>query len=112
MRDKLTGAERTVSEVSSTRTLSPHLLLARLVDHAGLPLLIGMHPSSLAPEAGHDTLDFIRTELGLAKTATPDELRAGDRPTTLIDIWQEMAAPPSCVSAESLTRWTNHVPSP
>jgi hypothetical protein len=31
-------------------------------------------------------------------------LRAVDRPTTLIDIWQEMAAPPSCVSAESGAR--------
>jgi hypothetical protein len=90
LRDKLTGAERTVSEVSGSRTLSPHLLvLARVVDHDGLSLLIGMHPSPLAPEAGQDTLDLIRTELGLAKTATPDELRAGDRPTRLIEIWQD-----------------------
>ena len=90
LRDKLTGGERTVSEVSGSQTLSPHLLLlARVVDHAGLSLLIGMHPSPLTPEAGQDTLDLIRTELGLAKTATPDELRAGDRPTRLIEIWQD-----------------------
>ncbi len=88
--DKLTGAERTVSEVSGSRTLSPHLLLlSRVVDQAGLSLLVGMHPSPLAPTAGQDTIDLIRTELGLPKTATPEELRSGNRPTRLIEIWQD-----------------------
>ena len=37
--------------------------------------------------------------------------QGGDRPTTLIDIWQEMAAPPSCVPAESRTRQADQAPS-
>jgi hypothetical protein len=90
LRDKLTGAERTVSEVSGSRSLSPHLLLlARVVDQDGLSVLIGLHPSPLTPQSGRDTLDIIRTELEFGKAVTPEELRAGDRPTTLIDIWQD-----------------------
>ena len=90
LRDRLTGAERTVSEVSGSRELSPNLLiLARVVDQDGLSLLAGTHPSPLPPHVGQHTLDVIRTELDLAKTATPEELRAGDRPTDLIDIWEE-----------------------
>lgn len=90
LRDQLTGAERTVSEVSGSQTLSPHLLLlARVVEQDGLSLLIGMHPSPLTPQVGRDTLDHVRTELGLAKTTTPEELRAADRPTRLIEIWQD-----------------------
>jgi hypothetical protein len=90
LRDQLTGAECTVSEVSGSQTLSPHLLLlARVVQQDGLSVLIGMHPSALTPQVGRDTLDHIRTELGLTKTATPEELRAGDRPTKLIEIWRD-----------------------
>lgn len=90
LRDQLTGADRAVSEMSGSQTLSPHLmLLARVVVQDGLSLLVGMHPSPLTPQVGRDTLDHIRAELGLAKNATPEELRAGDRPTRLIEIWQD-----------------------
>jgi hypothetical protein len=90
LHDQLTGAECTVSEVSASRTLSPHLLLlARVVEQDGRSLLIGMHPSTLTPQVGRDTLHEVRSELGLTKTATPEELRTADRPTRLIEIWQD-----------------------
>jgi hypothetical protein len=93
LKDLLTGEERTVSEVAGSKTISPHLLLlARIVDHAGLSLLAGQHPSPLAPEVGRDCVDNIRAELGLGKRMTPQDLREGARPTTLITFWQETVA--------------------
>jgi hypothetical protein len=90
LHDQLTGAERTVSEVSASQTLSAHLLLlARVVEQDGLSLLVGMHPSPLTPQVGRNTVEEVRSEFGLTKTATPEELRAADRPTRLIEIWQD-----------------------
>ncbi len=68
------------------------LVLARIVDHAGLSLLAGQHPSLLTPETGRDCVDNLRAELGLGKRMTPQELREGARPTTLITFWQEAVA--------------------
>lgn len=91
-KDLLTGEERTVSEVSGSRNLEPHLLLlARVVDHASLSLLIGSHPSPLPPEAGQKALDQVREEMDLGKRVSAAELREGDRPTDLIGIWDEAA---------------------
>jgi SEC-C motif len=93
LKDLLTGVERTVSEVAGSKTISPHLLvLARIVDHAGLSLLAGRHLSPLAPEVGRNCVDNIRAELGLGKRMTPQDLREGARPTTLITFWQETVA--------------------
>lgn len=89
LKDLLVGEERTVSEVSASQTMKPHLLvLARVVDHAGLALLIGMHPNPLLPEAGRATVAHIREEIGLGKRSMPQDLREGDRATRLIEIWQ------------------------
>jgi hypothetical protein len=93
LKDLLTGEERTVSEVAGSKSLSQHLLvLARVVDHAGLSLLAGHHPSPLAPKIGRDCVDNLRAELGLGKHMTPQDLRESSRPTTLITLWQETVA--------------------
>jgi hypothetical protein len=43
----------------------------------------------LMPEVGRRVIDDIRTELGLAKGVKPEELRVGDCPTRIIEIWQD-----------------------
>ena len=91
LKDLFTGEERPVSEVAGSRSLTPNLLvLARVVDHAGLSLVAGNHPAPLAPTSGRDCVDTLRAELGLGKRVNPQELREGDRPTTIIDAWHEM----------------------
>jgi len=90
LKDLLTGEERMVSEVVGSRNLERHLLLlARVVDHAGLSLLIGSHPQPLPPAAGQEALDQFREEMELGKQVSAAELRESDRPTYLIDIWEE-----------------------
>jgi hypothetical protein len=90
LRDLLTGAERTVSEARGSTDLSPHLLLlARVVDHAGLSVLVGSHPAPLTPDIGKQTVGRIRSELELGKQVTPEELREGERPTVIIEIWED-----------------------
>jgi hypothetical protein len=90
LRDQLTGIERVVSELRASQSLSRHLLvLARVVDYEGLSVLVGIHPQPLTPEVGRRAIDDIRIELGLAKGVKPKELRAGDCPTRLIEIWQD-----------------------
>jgi hypothetical protein len=59
------------------------------VDHAGLSLLIGSHPQPLPPVAGQEALDQFREEMELGKCVSAAELREGDRPTYLIDVWEE-----------------------
>ena len=91
LKDVLTGEERLVSEMVGSRTVTRHLLLlARVVDHAGLSLLVGMHPNPLPPEAGSEVVDDVRAEFGLGKRVDPQEMREGDRPTDLVGIWEEM----------------------
>jgi hypothetical protein len=93
LKDVLTGEERLVSEVVGSRDMTRHLLLlARVVDHAGLSLLVGMHPNPLPPEAGSEVVDDVRAEFGLGKRVASEEMRKGDRPTDLIEIWEEMIA--------------------
>lgn len=90
LEDLLTGAECTVSEVRGSLDLSPHLLLlARVVDHAGLSVIIGSHPAPLTPELGREAVDRIRKELELGKQALPQELREGDHPIEMIEIWED-----------------------
>jgi hypothetical protein len=90
LKDLLTGEERMVSEVSGSRNLERHLLLlARVVDYAGLSLLIGSHPQPLPPVAGQEALAQFREEMELGKRVSAAELREGDRPTYLIDVWEE-----------------------
>ena len=90
LRDLLTGAERTASEVRGSLDLSPHLLLlARVVDHPGLSVIIGSHPAPLTPELGREAVDRIRSELALGKQSTPPELREGNRPAEMIETWED-----------------------
>ena len=93
LKDLLTGEERTVSEVKGSQDLARHLLmLARVVDHAGLSLLAGHHPSPLTPRVGKEYTEDIRAQLALGKRPGPQDLREGDRPTQLIEAWQDSVA--------------------
>jgi hypothetical protein len=90
LKDLLTGEERTVTEAKASREVSVHLhVLARVVDHAGFSLLVGVHPNPLAPREGQAVVDQIRKDLGVTKRATPKELREGNLPTEMMGIWQD-----------------------
>ena len=62
LEDRLSGEVREVIDVSASRMLSVgHVLLGRVVDHAGLSVLCGSHPRSLPPRAAAEVERRIRT---------------------------------------------------
>lgn len=62
LEDRLSGEVREVLDVSASRMLSVgHVLLGRVVDHAGLSVLCGSHPCSLPPRAAAEVERRIRT---------------------------------------------------
>jgi hypothetical protein len=90
--DLLTGERRRVVEVGGSRDLHKRLtLLARVVDHAGMSMLCGSHPYPLPPDAAQRVRDALREEVGpvWTKQVPAAELRAGEVPTLLINLWQE-----------------------
>ena len=93
LRDLLTGEERTVTERSGGRELRPrHALLARVVDHAGLSLLVGSHPRPLDARGAAEVVEAARASLGAPAGNVPLERLRGVISATLLRRWQEAVA--------------------
>jgi hypothetical protein len=91
--DLLTGERRRVVEATASRSLHKRLtLLARVLDHAGLSLLCGLHPNPLPPDAAarvlEDLWDAMRGSWA-SKPVPPARLREGEVPSILIGAWQD-----------------------
>lgn len=90
VKDLLSAEERTVSEVSGSRTLSKGLaVLARVVDCGNESLFCGMHPHPLPPLHAADVVQRTQSKLR-RKTAVPVE-RLRDEPLGrfLIAHWED-----------------------
>jgi hypothetical protein len=91
--DLLTGEERTVTERSGGRGLRPrHALLARVVDHAGLSLLVGSHPRPLDAAYAADVVDDACRALGPPRERIAAQRLRGPFAATLLRLWQEAVA--------------------
>lgn len=93
LRDLLTGEERTVTERSAGRALGPrYAILARVVDHAGLSLLVGSHPRSLDARGAADVVEAAQASLKSPAGKVPRERLRGGFSVTLLGYWQEAVA--------------------
>jgi hypothetical protein len=87
--DLITRERRRVVELTASRGLRRRLaFLARVVDHAGMAMLCGLHPNPLSAGSAHHVLEDMREALGPSKHITGAQLRRGDIPTLLIESWQ------------------------
>ncbi len=106
MTDRLTGAERFVSDTTASReVLVLEALLARIIDYDGISTFGAMHPHSLPP---FET-EFVVTEMRrLCRVRTrpikPDRLRGPEKQIELLDLWRsmlsEMAEPPTLTNTD------------
>ena len=89
--DLITGERRRVVELTASRGgLRKRLaFLARVVDHAGMAMLCGLHPNPLSPGGAHHIVEGIRGVIGSSKHVTPGQLQGGGIPTLLIETWQD-----------------------
>lgn len=90
LRDLLSGQTRFVYEESGSRTLTPRLvILGRVVDHAGISVLCGVHPRPLTPTAAAEVLRRARSRLRLRREVPIERLRDGAFGRFLIRRWEE-----------------------
>ena len=90
VKDLLTGEQRTVDEVSGSKTLTKRdVVLARVVDHNGLSVFCGSHPRPLPPFEAAEVVRQARSRLR-KKTAIPvDRLRDDKIGRYLIECWED-----------------------
>lgn len=93
VRDLLSGEQRTVREVSGSKTLKLRdTLLGRVVDHDGASVFVGIHPRPLTPEFADDVMRSARRKLR-AKTMVPlDRLREESFGRHLVKRWERAVA--------------------
>jgi hypothetical protein len=101
MRDLLTFTERTVHEVSASRTIERGFVtLCRVVDFGGISVICGMHQSPLGPVAGERAVERIRAALRRKSVVPPERLRN----VRMLDAWSDeldaLSAPRTLVNTE------------
>ncbi len=90
LRDSLTAEERTVHEVSASKNAKRHMLvLARIVDSAGVSLICGMHTVPLPPAAGAGVVERMRKTLRRRTAVSPDRLRSARIAWRMLDAWSD-----------------------
>jgi hypothetical protein len=103
LRDLFTHDERLVHEVSGSRTLRTNMvILGRVVDHAGVSVLCGMHPVPLRPTAGDRAATAVRRYLRRKTAVPPERLRDTRVAWRMLDRWSDeieyLAQPPRLVN--------------
>jgi hypothetical protein len=90
LHDLLSGARRSVREVSGTRTIVKRdTMLARIVTHDGMSVLCGAHPRPLPPAAAAEVLRRTRRRLRRRGTVPVERLRDQAFGSYLIRRWEE-----------------------
>ncbi|MBK8232368.1 MAG: hypothetical protein IPK72_17730 [Candidatus Eisenbacteria bacterium] len=90
LRDLLTGEERKVLERTASRSLERrHAILARVIDHRGISVLGGLHPSALAPTDAEAVAGRVRTRLRRKGNVPVERLRVEAIGRYLITCWEE-----------------------
>ena len=90
LRDLLTLEERTVQEVSASRSaVFRDAILARVVDHGKTSLLAGVHTRALAPLDAAGVVDRARGYQRRKGAVPPDRLRKDKACRYLLKIWDE-----------------------
>lgn len=93
LEDLLTGERRHVLEASASRTLARReAVLARVVDHEGLSLICGTHPSPLPPLAAAEVVRVFRARLRRARSPAVERLRDESLGRDLIAHWEAACA--------------------
>jgi hypothetical protein len=93
LRDLLTGEERTVWEVTASKTIAHRdAVLARIVDHQGLSVLAGIHERSLPPEEAAEVIQRVRGRLRRKRAVPIDRLRDEKIGRYMIARWEESVA--------------------
>jgi hypothetical protein len=88
-RDLLSGEARRVSDISLSHTIRVRdALLARVVDHAGLSLVRGLHPRSLAPRDAAALVAKVRKRLRVKGAAPVAKLRDESFYRYLVGAWE------------------------
>ena len=89
LRDLLSGEQRSVRDVSASRTLlARDGLLGRVIDHAGLSLLCGVHPRTLAPADAAGVVVAARKRLRSKALVSAERLRDEEFARALITLWE------------------------
>jgi len=90
LEDLLTGERRRVIEAGASRTLTRReAVLARVVDHEGLSLICGIHPSPLPPLQAAEVVRVFRARLRRGRTPAVERLRDDSLGRDLIARWEE-----------------------
>lgn len=90
VKDLLSGEERSVHEVSGSRTLKKRdAVLARVVDHAGVSLFCGCYPRSLPPMNAAEVVRRTRARLRKKSAIPIERLRDESLGRYLIARWEE-----------------------
>jgi len=91
MRDLLTGEVRDVVEASASRMLVVRAsLLGRVVDHAGVSVLCGIHPFPLPPRESAEVVARARKRLRRKSAVPVDRLRDSAFAGRLIGDWEDV----------------------
>jgi hypothetical protein len=86
----LTGEERTVEEVSGSKTLVKRdVILGRIVDHEEVSVLCGSHPQPLPPEEAADVVRRVRGRLRRKRAVPVDRLRDEKVGRYMIACWEK-----------------------
>ncbi len=90
LRDLLTGEERYVHEVLASQSMSlGRRICARVVDHAGISLLCGMHPRSRSPLEAEGIVEAFSGERDEDEGPVSQETLRGDDSYLLLELWEE-----------------------
>lgn len=93
LKDQLTGATRLVLEALGSRQLVPgDAMLARVVDHAGISVLVGSHPQILPPLEAAEVVKTLRRRLRRKSHVPAERLRAESIERLLIVSWEDEIA--------------------
>lgn len=93
MHDLLTGETRRVTERTASQTLTHgDAVLARVVDHAGVSTLSGLHPRSLSPDVAAEVARLTRGRLRRRGVVPAARLQDGTIGKYLIRKWDREAA--------------------
>jgi hypothetical protein len=93
LHDLLTDATRCVREVSASKTLKVRdAILGRVVEHAGISLLCGVHPRPLLPRAAAEVVRRAQTRLRRKRAIPVERLRDEALGRYLIRQWEDVLA--------------------
>ncbi len=103
LRDLLTGEQRTVHEIEGSRAIDVNLLLlCRIVDHAGVSTMCGVHPQPLRPGQGLMVIERMKKALRRKTAVPPERLRELRIARRLLEEWStaidSLSIPPTLVN--------------